>query len=143
MVNISMADAGLTTWEGKYDDAFWRPVLGVRGGDIDGNPLTVGDENWKPLGAPASTRVRRNRLYPNFRRMFWGMRLLEPQLSKPSVDFTEPTTYTSPSNPMNGMEKPSAATECAAGSSEVVRQLIGSEAGKRAKSNLPGYSLGV
>ena len=54
LVNISMADAGITSWNTKYDDAFWRPVLGIRGGDIDSNPNTVGDAEWRPLGAPAS-----------------------------------------------------------------------------------------
>lgn len=54
LVNISMADAGITAWNTKYDDAFWRPILGIRQGDNDGNPNTVGDAEWRPLGAPAS-----------------------------------------------------------------------------------------
>ena len=28
--------------------------MGVRKGDADGNPATIGDSNWTPLGAPAS-----------------------------------------------------------------------------------------
>ena len=54
LVNISMADAGITAWNTKYDDALWRPILGIRGGDVDGNPDTVGNADWQPLGAPAS-----------------------------------------------------------------------------------------
>lgn len=54
LMNLSQADAGLSAWSSKYDDDFWRPVLGVRGGESDGNPDTVGDPNWLPLGAPAS-----------------------------------------------------------------------------------------
>jgi len=54
LVNVAMADAGLTAWKNKYDDAFWRPIMGIRNGDIDGNPDTEGFANWMPLGAPAS-----------------------------------------------------------------------------------------
>ena len=54
LVNIAMADAGLTAWEAKYDEEFWRPILGIRRGGEDGNPDTRGDVNWTPLGAPAS-----------------------------------------------------------------------------------------
>ena len=54
LLNIAQADAGQTAWKNKYDDAFWRPVAGVRGGEGDGNPATQGDANWVPMGAPAS-----------------------------------------------------------------------------------------
>ena len=67
LVNISMADAGVTAWNTKYDDAFWRPILGIRGGDVDGNPDTVGDAEWRPLGAPASNpRPGDTNFTPNF-----------------------------------------------------------------------------
>lgn len=54
LVNIAMFDAGLTSWNNKYEDAFWRPIMGIRKGAIDDNPDTPGIENWTPLGAPAS-----------------------------------------------------------------------------------------
>jgi hypothetical protein len=54
LVNIAMADAGFTSWNNKYDDAFWRPILGIRSGDSDGNDDTDGIAGWQPLGAPAS-----------------------------------------------------------------------------------------
>lgn len=54
LVNISMADAGIASWGTKYVYDFWRPIVGIRNGDSDGNPDTVGDPNWRPLGAPAS-----------------------------------------------------------------------------------------
>jgi hypothetical protein len=54
LVNIAMSDAGCTAWNNKYDDAFWRPIMGIRNGENDGNPETVGFANWTPLGAPAS-----------------------------------------------------------------------------------------
>lgn len=54
LINLAQADAGLTAWKCKYVDDFWRPVLGIRGADLDGNPETDGDATWLPLGAPAS-----------------------------------------------------------------------------------------
>jgi hypothetical protein len=54
LVNIAMADAGVAAWDTKYEDAFWRPIMGIEYGDSDGNPNTAGDINWQPLGAPAS-----------------------------------------------------------------------------------------
>ena len=30
LVNIAMADAGLAAWNTKYDDAMWRPMMGIR-----------------------------------------------------------------------------------------------------------------
>src|SRR6266511_2262583 len=53
LVNVAMADAG-TLWESKYYYELWRPITGIREADLDGNPLTVGDPAWAPLGAPFS-----------------------------------------------------------------------------------------
>src|SRR5699024_2316194 len=39
----------------------WRPVAGIQEagtggpGDADGNPDTIGDPNWRPLGAPGNS----------------------------------------------------------------------------------------
>ena len=52
--NVAMADAGITAWECKYVDNFWRPITGIRNGDVDGNLDTVADTQWEPLGAPDS-----------------------------------------------------------------------------------------
>jgi hypothetical protein len=62
LVNVAMADAGIAIWESKYYWDFWRPVTGVREADPgtgpsgagDGNPDTLGEADWTPLGAPAS-----------------------------------------------------------------------------------------
>jgi hypothetical protein len=69
LVNVAMADAGIASWESKYFYQFWRPVGGIRESDPgtgpsglgDGNPNTVGDPLFSPLGAPAS-----NLTGPNF-----------------------------------------------------------------------------
>jgi hypothetical protein len=62
LVNVAMADAATTIWESKYYYDLWRPVAGIRESDPgtgltglgDGNPDTIGDINFTPLGAPAS-----------------------------------------------------------------------------------------
>ena len=69
LANVAMVDAGIAIWESKYYYQFWRPVTGIREADPgtgptgagDGNPATVGDPTFMPLGAPAS-----NLAGPNF-----------------------------------------------------------------------------
>jgi hypothetical protein len=61
LANIAMADAAIALWESKYHYDLWRPVTGIRESDPgsgpsglgDGNPATLGDPDWTPLGAPA------------------------------------------------------------------------------------------
>lgn len=54
LINIAQADAGLSAWNNKYDDDFWRPILGIRGGESDENYATHGNATWTPLGAQVS-----------------------------------------------------------------------------------------
>jgi hypothetical protein len=54
LINVAMADAGIAIWESKYFHDVWRPVTGIREADTDGNPDTVADPTFSPLGAPAS-----------------------------------------------------------------------------------------
>jgi hypothetical protein len=69
LVNVAMADAGIAIWESKFYYQYWRPVTGIRESDEDtgpsglgdGNPATIGDPSYSPLGAPAS-----NLTGPNF-----------------------------------------------------------------------------
>jgi hypothetical protein len=69
LMNIALADAGIAIWESKFHYQVWRPVTAIRESDVgtgptgagDGNPATVGDPNFVPLGAPAS-----NLTVPNF-----------------------------------------------------------------------------
>ncbi|MDO8432731.1 MAG: vanadium-dependent haloperoxidase [Candidatus Binatus sp.] len=68
LVNTSMADAGIAIWESKYFYQYWRPVAGIQESDPgtgptglgDGNPATIGDPAWSPLGAPASNLIAVN-----------------------------------------------------------------------------------
>jgi hypothetical protein len=62
LMNVALADAGIAIWESKFYYDLWRPVGGVREADVgmgpsgagDGNPDTIADPNWMPLGAPGS-----------------------------------------------------------------------------------------
>lgn len=54
LVMVAMADAGINAWNAKYTYAIWRPILGIRNADLDGNPDTIEDPNWVPLGAPGN-----------------------------------------------------------------------------------------
>ena len=49
LVNIALADAGISCWDAKYDYELWRPIDAIRKADTDGNPLTVQDSTWSPL----------------------------------------------------------------------------------------------
>ena len=48
-VYVAIADAQITTWNGKYFFNFWRPVTAIRGADSDDNPATEPDFAWLPL----------------------------------------------------------------------------------------------
>jgi hypothetical protein len=69
LVNVAMADASIAIWESKFHYDMWRPINGIREADAgtgptragDGNPRTVCDPAFTPLGAPAS-----NLTGPNF-----------------------------------------------------------------------------
>jgi hypothetical protein len=52
--SVAMADAMIASWDTKYEVDLWRPITGIRGGDTDGNPATIGDPNWVYLGAPGA-----------------------------------------------------------------------------------------
>jgi hypothetical protein len=45
LLNIAMADAGISAWDAKYTYNFWRPVTASRLADTDGNPATAPDPN--------------------------------------------------------------------------------------------------
>jgi PAP2 superfamily len=51
LVNTTMGDSGVAAWDSKYFHNYWRPVTGVRRGDMDGDATTVGNPTWKPFGA--------------------------------------------------------------------------------------------
>ncbi|WP_437817126.1 vanadium-dependent haloperoxidase [Sorangium sp. So ce1078] len=65
LVNIAMADAGIATWDTKYHYELWRPIVAIRRAGTDGNPLTIADRRWTPVGSPGSNQSPR-RMTPPF-----------------------------------------------------------------------------
>jgi hypothetical protein len=52
MLDLTAADALITTWSDKYYSNFWRPRAAIRQADTDGNPATVADPSWEPMFHP-------------------------------------------------------------------------------------------
>jgi membrane-associated phospholipid phosphatase len=48
LLNVTMADAGIACFDGKYRYVYWRPITAIRAGDADGNPSTDPDPTWTP-----------------------------------------------------------------------------------------------
>jgi hypothetical protein len=51
LLDIALADAGISCWETKNFYDFWRPVTAIRVNSDDVNPMTTGDPTWTPLWA--------------------------------------------------------------------------------------------
>lgn len=49
LMNISIADALITSWDSKRFYNVWRPMTAINEGEFDGNPLTAGDPAWQSL----------------------------------------------------------------------------------------------
>jgi membrane-associated phospholipid phosphatase len=49
LLNISLADAGIVCWEGKFGFSYWRPITAIHDADLDGNPDTAADRSWQSL----------------------------------------------------------------------------------------------
>jgi hypothetical protein len=49
LVNMSIADALITSWDSKLHYNLWRPLNAIREGEFDGNANTIGDPTWQPL----------------------------------------------------------------------------------------------
>jgi hypothetical protein len=48
-VDMTVADALITTWRAKLFYGFWRPSTAIQLADTDGNPATAPDPTWTPL----------------------------------------------------------------------------------------------
>jgi membrane-associated phospholipid phosphatase len=49
LLNISLADAVIATFDTKFTFNYWRPITAIRTGDTDGSLATTGDPAWEPL----------------------------------------------------------------------------------------------
>ena len=54
LLNIAASDAAVVCFQAKYKYGFWRPLQAIPHADADGNPATIADPLWKPLGATPS-----------------------------------------------------------------------------------------
>jgi hypothetical protein len=104
LINLAMADAGISAWESKYIYNFWRPVTAIRAGDSDGNPDTIGDPNWTPLGAPADDGAGTN-FTPPFPAYPSGHATFGAALFRTMADFygTDNISFTFVSDELNGI----------------------------------------
>lgn len=50
MVWAGFADSFIGCMNAKYHFSFWRPVTAIQNAGLAGNPLTVADPTWTPLG---------------------------------------------------------------------------------------------
>jgi hypothetical protein len=48
-LNVSLADAAISSWDTKYHYDLWRPITAIRDAEFDENSLTVDDDSWTPL----------------------------------------------------------------------------------------------
>ncbi|MCP9198827.1 vanadium-dependent haloperoxidase [Gramella sp. GC03-9] len=48
LIQMSVIDSYIASFEEKFYYAFWRPITAIRAGDVDGNDATIGDVNWSP-----------------------------------------------------------------------------------------------
>jgi hypothetical protein len=55
LLNVTMADAGIACWDGKYRYVFWRPITAIRDGftPADSDPTWVPWLDSFPTGTPA------------------------------------------------------------------------------------------
>jgi hypothetical protein len=49
LLNVSIADAGISVWNAKKNYNFWRPITAIQLADTDGNVGTIADTSWTPL----------------------------------------------------------------------------------------------
>ena len=49
LLNMSIADGGVATWDAKFHYNHWRPYTAIRRAADDGNPRTEADAQWEPL----------------------------------------------------------------------------------------------
>ena len=50
-VDMSAADAVITSWDSKFEFGLWRPVTAIQLADTDGNPDTQPDHGLAPAGS--------------------------------------------------------------------------------------------
>jgi hypothetical protein len=93
MVWTASADSFIGCWNAKYHFSFWRPVTAIPNGAIDGNPGTVPEPAWLPLGTTPNHPE-----YPAGHACFTGAvaTILKGYFGTPNVNFTVSSTFFNP-----------------------------------------------
>ena len=55
LLNAAQADGYIANWDAKYLYNRWRPESAIQFEGDDTNPLTVGDQDWRPLRTNGAT----------------------------------------------------------------------------------------
>lgn len=50
LVSMAASDAFIAVFDAKYEHNLWRPITAIRNADLTGNPDTLRDPGWVPLG---------------------------------------------------------------------------------------------
>ena len=145
LVNLAMADGGISCWVRKYADSMWRPILGIRNADATGNPNTPGDPNWTPLGAQASNpRQGEINFTPNFPSYTSGHATLGTAMFRILERFygTDDISFTVISDEFNGITRGSDG-QVRPIVAQFVHQFQPGGARKWPEPHLPGDPLGI
>jgi hypothetical protein len=99
MGNLIGADSLIACFDAKYHYLFWRPQFAIPQGDTDGNPKTVGDPAWTPLGAtPAhpeypSAHTCLTAAEAEMFAAFFGTRQIDIDISSTVPNLLQPTRH--------------------------------------------------
>jgi hypothetical protein len=93
MVWTAVADSFIGCWNAKYTYGFWRPVTAIQNGGLDGNPATVPDPTWMPLGITPNHPE-----YPSAHGCLTGAlaTILKGYFGTPNVNFAVSSTVFNP-----------------------------------------------
>ena len=80
MAHVAGGDAMIACFDAKYHYWFWRPYQAILLADTDGNPETVADPSWQPLGVRRTSPSTRRRTPAT-----------APRSSRPSTHSSAPT----------------------------------------------------
>jgi hypothetical protein len=99
MGNLVGADALIACFDAKYHYLFWRPQYAIPQGETDGNPATVADPTWTPLGtAPAhpeypSAHACLTAAEAEMFAAFFGTRQIDLEVSSTVPNLLQPTRH--------------------------------------------------
>ena len=95
MMWTAVADSFVGCWNAKYHFSFWRPVTAIQNGGMDGNPDTIPDPTWMPLGTTPNHPE-----YPAAHGCLTGAvaTILKGYFGTPNVNFTVSSTFFNPAH---------------------------------------------